>query len=61
MNLTKERMEPESGPDMVNHDDFISQHESDGFKHHSKEYGKHSSGHMIHHDNVKKMCKGGMR
>lgn len=59
MKLTKERMEPELGPDMVNHDDFISKNEVDGFKHHSKVYGKNKESHMIHHDHVKSFCKGG--
>jgi hypothetical protein len=59
MKMVKEKMEPMSGPDMKHHDDFISQHESDSHKHHSKEYGKHSAGHKMHRDNVMAMCKGG--
>ena len=59
--LTKERMEPESGPDMKHHDDFISEHETESHKHHSTHYGKHKEDHKLHRDHVKAFCKGGMR
>jgi hypothetical protein len=59
MKMVKEHMEPESGPDMVHHDDFIKQHEAGDHKHHSHHYGKHKESHKIHHDHVKAFCKGG--
>ena len=46
MKMVKEQMEPEMGPDMVHHDDFISQHEEGDHKHHSKHYSKHKADHM---------------
>jgi hypothetical protein len=60
MKMTKESMEPMSGPDMVRHDDFISQHEDGGHKHHKHEFKKHAAGHKHHMDNVMAMCGGGM-
>jgi hypothetical protein len=59
-NVVKEQQEPMSGPDMVRHDDFISQHEEGGHKHHKHEFMKHAAGHKHHMDHVEKMCKGGM-
>ena len=38
MKMVKEAIEPIAGPDMVHHDDFISQHEEGAHKHHSKDY-----------------------
>jgi hypothetical protein len=58
-NVTKERMEPMSGPDMVRHDQFISNHETDSHKHHKHQFKAHSAGHSHHMDNVEKMCGGG--
>ena len=52
-------MEPIAGPDMVHHDDFISQHEEGAHKHHSKEYAKHAAGHPKNTDVVKGFCGGG--
>ena len=59
MKMVKEKMEPMSGPNMVRHDDFISQHEVEGHKHHKNEFKKHASGHMHHMDHVQAMCGGG--
>jgi hypothetical protein len=59
MKMVKEAIEPIAGPDMVHHDDFISQHEQDGFKHHSDTYGKEAAGHKKHADHIKSFCKGG--
>jgi hypothetical protein len=59
MKMIKERMEPESGPDMVRHDDFISMHEAGGHKHHKHEFKKHAAGHKHHMDHVMAMCGGG--
>ena len=58
--LTKEPMEPIAGPNMKRHDDFISQHEVNGFKHHKHEFKKHAAGHEHHMDAVARMCGGGM-
>ena len=59
--VTKESMESESGPNMVHHDDFISQHEEGDHKHHSAHYMKHTAGdHKRHRDHVMAMCGGGM-
>lgn len=55
--VVKEGMEPTSGPDMKHFDEFISQHETNGHKHHSKEYAKHAAGHPLNHDVVKKVGK----
>jgi len=60
MKMVKEAMEPMAGPDMKHHDDFISQHEAEGHKHHSYHYGKHKEDHKMHSDHVKAMCGGGM-
>lgn len=60
MKLTKETQEPMSGPDMVRHDDFISQHEAGDHKHHKHEFKKHAAGHTHHMDMVEAMCYGGM-
>jgi hypothetical protein len=60
MKMIKEKMEPESGPDMVRHDDFISMHEAGGHKHHKHHFMKHSEGgHKHHMDHVEAMCGGG--
>ena len=59
MKMVKEGMEPIAGPDMVHHDDFISQHEEGAHKHHSKEYAKHAAGHPKNTDVVKGFCGGG--
>jgi|APCry1669189034_1035192.scaffolds.fasta_scaffold01063_11 hypothetical protein len=58
--LTKEAMEPTMGPNMKHHDDFISQHETGGHKHHSNMYKAHAAGHKPHAEHVKAMCGGGM-
>ena len=55
--LVKDQMEPTSGPDMKHFDEFVSQHESNGHTHHSKEYSKHSAGFPVNHDHVKKVGK----
>lgn len=49
-----------SGPDMVRHDDFISNHETPDHKHHKGDFKKHSAGHKHHMDTVMAMCGGGM-
>ena len=59
MKMVKEAIEPIAGPDMVHHDDFISQHEEGTHKHHSKEYAKHAAGHPKNSDVVKGFCSGG--
>jgi hypothetical protein len=56
--MVKESMEPTLGPNMKHFDEFISQHEDNGHKHHSKEYAKHSAGHKVNHDHVKSIGKG---
>jgi hypothetical protein len=58
--VVKERMEPASGPDMKRFDEFLTQHEVPGVKHHKNEFMKHAAGHDYHMDNVEKMCGGGM-
>jgi len=58
MKMVKEAIEPIAGPDMVHHDDFISQHEEGAHKHHSNEYAKHKQSHMKHSDHIKKNFKG---
>ena len=58
-NMVKERMEPESGPDMKRHDAFIAEHETDTHKHHKHQFKKHADGHLHHMDHVEKMCGGG--
>jgi hypothetical protein len=60
MKIIKEKMEPESGPDMVRHDDFISKHEEGNHKHFSKGMKQHAAGHKPFMDTVMAMCGGGM-
>jgi hypothetical protein len=60
MKMTKEPMEPMSGPDMKRNDDFVSQHEAGGHKHHKHEFKKHAAGFKHHMDGVMAMCGGGM-
>jgi hypothetical protein len=60
MKMIKEKMEPESGPDMVRHDDFISKQEEGSHKHFSKGMKQHAAGHKPFMDHVMAMCGGGM-
>jgi hypothetical protein len=59
-NMVKEQQEPMSGPDMVRHDDFISEHEVDSHKHHKHHFKKHAEDHKHHMDHVEALCGGGM-
>ena len=59
MKIVKEAIEPIAGPDMVHHDDFISQHEEGSHKHHSNIYGKYAAGHPKNSTVVKGFCGGG--
>lgn len=57
--VVKEKMEPMAGPDMVRHDDFVSQHEDGDFKHHKHTFKQHGAGHEHEMDKVVRMCGGG--
>lgn len=57
--VVKEMQEPMAGPDVVRHDDFISQHEDAGHKHHKHTFKAHGAGHEFEMDKVAKMCGGG--
>lgn len=55
--LVKESMEPMGGAYMQHNDEFVSQHEVNGHKHHSKEYSKHAAGFKKNRDTVKAIAK----
>jgi len=57
--LVKEHQEPAHGPDMVRHDEFIAEHETETHKHHKHHFKKHAEHHKHHMDHVHEMCGGG--
>jgi hypothetical protein len=59
-NVVEEQQEPMYGPDMVRHDEFISEHETGDHKHHKHHFKKHAEDHKHHMDHVEAMCGGGM-